>query len=330
MLALVLATGPAATALTAQQTYRVRRAENFRRDPAPQASLLARVNPGVAMQGDSVRGQWVQVTLEGWVWAASVTSTTREGHDLIVSARNGENLRVRPNGDIIARLSQGCLLDEVERRSAWVRVQRKAWMFRSSLERVDATATPGRPGEVPTAMSATDTGMAALDRAVAADRAVLHRTPEGPPTATLAPDAPVRVLARSGEWVRVQTEGWVRESELKPASPGVLVGVSGAEVRSRPQEFEGKLLQWVVQYIAIQRADELRREIPAGQRYLLARGPLPEAGFVYIMLSEEQLAAVERLPPLAELVVIGRVHTARSQYLGNPILVLMDWAVREQ
>jgi hypothetical protein len=128
--------------------------------------------------------------------------------------------------------------------------------------------------------------------------------------------------------VRVQTEGWVRESDLKPSSPGVLVGVSGAEVRSNPREFEGALLQWVVQYIAIQSADELRREIPEGQRYVLARGPLPEAGFVYIVLDDVQLTEIERLDPLTELVIIGRVRTARSQYLGNPVLDLVDLAVR--
>ena len=62
---------------------------------------------------------------------------------------------------------------------------------------------------------------------------------------------------------------------------------------------------------------------------MLARGPLPEAGFVYIVLDDTQLTEIERLEPLTELVIIGRVRTARSQYLGNPILDLVDLAVRK-
>jgi hypothetical protein len=138
----------------------------------------------------------------------------------------------------------------------------------------------------------------------------------------------VRVLARSGEWVRVASEGWIRESDLRPAAGGVLVGVTAAEVRSNPALFEGKLLQWSVQYIALQTADELRREIPVGQRYMLARGPLPEAGFVYVILSSEQAAQLERLRPLAELVIIARVKVGRSQFLANPVLELVDLSVR--
>jgi hypothetical protein len=138
------------------------------------------------------------------------------------------------------------------------------------------------------------------------------------------------VLARSGEWVRVQTEGWIRETDLRPAAAGVLEGVTGAEVRASPAEFEGRLLQWTVQYLAIQEADELRAEIPVGQPYMLARGPLPEAGFVYVMIPPAKLPDVERLAPLAQLVIIGRIRTARSKYLGNPIVELVDMAVREQ
>ncbi len=320
--------------LAAQQDYRVLRTENFRREPSGQSAQLATVNAGIALTGDSVAGRWVRVTLEGWVWGQSVATTSRPGFDLSVTADRGENIRAAPNGRILGRLASGCLLDELERRPGWVRVRRTAWMFAGSLER--AASAQAAPAEALPARSAAPTAAGEgadaprLDRAVTSDSAQLHRTPDGVPTGVLAPDASVRVLARSGEWVRVQTEGWVRESDLRPATPGVLVGVSGAEVRSRPREFEGKLLQWVVQFIAIQRADELRQEIPEGQRYVLSRGPLPEAGFVYIVVDDVQLARFERLEPLSELVIIGRVRTARSQYLGNPVLDLVEMAEREQ
>ena len=159
--------------------------------------------------------------------------------------------------------------------------------------------------------------------------ATVYRSPDGDSAGTLVAESAIRVLARSGDWVRVQSEGWVREEDLRPSAPGLLVGVSGAEVRARPAEFEGRLLQWVVQFIAVQNADEVRRDIPEGRRYMLARGPLPETGFVYVVLNEEQVAQMERLDPLTELVIVGRLRAARSHYLGNPVLTLVEAVPRQ-
>ena len=161
-------------------------------------------------------------------------------------------------------------------------------------------------------------------------RTAILQVPDGDTTGVLGPRAPARVLARSGEWVRVQFEGWVRETDLRPAGEGVLLGVTGAEVRGRPEDFEGQMLQWTLQFLAIQTADELRREMPQGTRYLLTRGPLPEAGFVYVMLSDEQAARLSDLAPLTQLTVLGRVRVARSRYVGNPILELIDLAAAER
>jgi hypothetical protein len=321
--------------LAAQDTYRVIRTENFRREPTGQASLLATVNAGVEMVSESSSGRWIEVALDGWVWAQSVDSTDRTGFDLTITARSGENLRAEPNGTIKARLSFGTVLEELERRSGWVRVQRVGWMFGQSLERVNGTpapvATPRAVDPEPDAgRMAPDSGGPFLDRGVTADRTTLYRTPDGVEGGSLEQDAPVRVLARSGEWVRVQTEGWIRESDLRSTAPGVLVGVSGAEVRANPREFEGRLIQWVVQFVAIQSADEIRRDIPEGRPYMLARGPLPESGFIYALLTAEQIEQLERMPPLSELVIIGRVRTARSHYLGNPVLDLVELAPRQQ
>lgn len=312
-------------AASAQQPYRVRRAENFRKDAAPNAVLLATVPEGTVLQGGEIRSGWVAVTLEGWIWAQSTAEENREGHNRVVTARGGENLRAAPNGEVIARLSNGCLLNAEDEQRGWVRVRRSGWMWARSLERLDDQA--GASGS--SSAASESHARPGLDRAVTAQEAAMHGSPDGPPIGTLAQDAPVRIVARSGEWVRVQTEGWVREGDLKLAAPGVLVGVSAAEVRSRPREFQGQLVQWTVQYISIQEADELRKDIPAGKKYLLARGPLPEAGFVYIIVTDEQVVQLERLPPLAQLVIIGRVRVGRSSYLGNPILELVDLAARE-
>jgi hypothetical protein len=310
--------------LTAQGRYRVMQTENFRREPTGRAARLATVNAGAELAAVGVDGRWVNVVLEGWVWARSLDETTRAGFALIVTPSAGENLRSGPNGSIVARVSGGALFEEIERQPGWVHVRRAGWMFGPSLEALDAVAAePDDPEPEPVASLPQVPG-SVLDYAVTAGPTELRAVPDGDAAGTLAADRPVRIVARSGEWVRVQTDGWVREADLAPAAPGVLVGVSGAEVRARPSEFEGKVVQWTVQFIAVQDADEIRRDIPTGSRYLLARGPLPETGFVYVVLTDEQADALEREEPLAELVIVGQIRKARSHYLGNPVLNLVE------
>ncbi len=309
-----------------QSSYRVRNEENFRKDPSQDGVLLASVPEGAVVVGGEVRDGWIEVTLDGWIWAQSIEPTNREGHNRVVNAPRGENLRAAPNGELVARLANGCLLDAVDTRAGWVRVRRTGWMRGQSLEQIDAIASTGTG--VTSSGGSVRSEPATLDRATVTQEVPVYRSVEGAEIGTLGPDAPVRILARSGEWVRIQADGWVRETDLKPASSDILVGVSAAEVRSRPREFEGKRVQWILQYISVQEADELRHDIPVGRRYLLTRGPLPEAGFVYVVVTDAQVAEVERLPPLTELVVIGRVRVGRSRFLGNPILELIEMAPR--
>jgi len=318
----------------AQSRYRVVRTENFRRDPSGTAALLATVNAGVELASERVDGRWVQVVLEGWIWARSVDSTDREGFALQVVARDGENLRVAPNDPIVARLSSGALLEELGRRPGWVHVRRVGWMFGPSLQRLDAAPSAGQPAagpperQAPAARAAAPAGGSVLDYATTTGGAALLATPDGDSTGILDAGSRVRIVARSGDWVRVQTEGWVRAQDLQEEVPGVLVGVSGAEVRADPAEYVGKVVRWTVQFIAVQPADEIRRDIPEGSRYMLARGPLPETGFVYVILTDAQADELARTEPLSELEIVGQIRTARSHYLGNPVLTLMEVARR--
>ena len=312
-----------ASVLEAQARYRARVPENFRRAASSSDVVLARVLEGTELLGGRESGDWTEVTLEGWIWSASVQAQAQDDFDLRVTPQAGENLRIDPNGTIIARLSRGTFLNELDRQGNWVQVRRVGWMWSRSLEQITAA-----PVEETQPRGVTADSSIRLDRAVTAQRAPLLTTPEGDERAVLGPETPVRVLARSGDWVRVQTEGWIRETDLRASAEGVLEGVTGAEVRASPSEFEGQLLQWTVQFLAIQEADELRSEIPVGQRYMLARGPLPEAGFVYVVIPQARLADVERLEPLTQVVIIARVRAARSRYLGNPIVELVDMAIR--
>ncbi len=147
--------------------------------------------------------------------------------------------------------------------------------------------------------------------------------PGNGPLGNLVPGAKGRVLGQSGEWVRVQFEGWVRASDLRPESGSATLGVSAAEVRADPARYVGKTLDWRLQLVSIQTADELRPEIPAGQPYLLMRGPLPEPGFVYVMLSRSAVDRFKALPPLAELTLRVTIRAARTRYLPTPVAELV-------
>ena len=314
-------------ALLAQEPFRVQLVENFRRDSSTTSPILASLRPNQTVTAQDVGGRWMRVTLEGWIWAASLEPTSRDGFHLRVSEAGGENLRQAPNGTVVAHLREGCLLMELQRQGDWVHIRRVGWVWGQSLQAVDPGQAAANPGPVnpPIQEEPSD-----LDRALVADPTALRRVPNGDTTATLRAETAVRVLARSGDWVRVQTEGWIREDELRAGSPGVLVGVSGAEVRSRPDEFTNRSVQWTVQLISVARADEVRYDIPAGQRYLLTRGPLPETGFVYITITDQQVEEFELMEPLTELVIVGRIRIGRSRYLGNPVLQLEDYAFRRQ
>ena len=322
---------------------------------------LARLARGAVLAGDGASAAWLKVTLEGWIFATSVGSapTAHPDFDLVVTRIPEENLRSAPAGALVAKLPQGFLLAKVDEGSSerWVHVTRAGWVQTTDVEpvapvvRTHALAldtstgrlTPGRrprdtvestPGRRPgdTAAPAGDSlpGPAPVDpgRVEPARPTVLYRAPDGPPAGTLAPAAPLRVLGRSGEWARVEVQGWVKSADLQTAPPGVLVGVSAAELRADPERYVGQVLRWTMQFIAMQQADELRPDIPAGASYMLARGPLPERGFVYVVIPESKRAQLESLTPLATIQVTARVRTGRSRFLGNPVLDVLTLEVQ--
>jgi hypothetical protein len=312
----------------AQERYRVSVMENFRQEAAADGRLLARVSAGAVVTGGASRDGFVEVTLDGWIWEQSVRPSPTAGYDLAVRTAGGENLRDAPNGRVVARVLEGFLLNEVGRREGWIQVRRTGWMWERSLAR-DAGPAPAAPAD-PAAAAPPAPRVQGLDRMLVSSGARLLSTPEGDTLATVRGALTGRVVARADGWARVQIETWVRESDLSLAPDSVMTGVSGAEVRTDGRTWEGRLLRWSLQFVALQTADELRRDIPAGQPYVLARGPLPEAGFVYLTVSPTQATAFRGLAPLSYLTVVGRVRTARSRYLGNPILELVDYVVSQQ
>lgn len=309
----------AASPLVAQALYQVEvDGEWFHQEPGQRR--LARLARGARVAaGGAAEGQWTRVTMEGWIFERSVGPANREGFDLMVTRSPEENLRAAPNGALVARLVTGVQLTRVAASGGWVRVRRDGWVRRAAL----APAGGGATGAGDTTRARDDS--VGVDPAVVrtARATGLHRTPDGAEAGRLPEGTPVHVLSRGEEWSRVQVEGWVRTVDLEAAPPGVLVGVTAAELRAEPQRYAGQVLRWTLQYIATQTGDELRPDIPAGAPYLLAKGPLPELGFVYVVVPDSLRAAAGRLSPLARIDVTARVRNGRSRYLGHPVLDLI-------
>ncbi len=98
--------------------------------------------------------------------------------------------------------------------------------------------------------------------------------------------------------------------------------ITGAMLRDYPDRYVGQSVDWRLQFLAHQQADELRPEMPKGQPYILARGPLPETGFVYLLLSKEQADRLQGLKPLDEMSVMVTVRAARTRYLATTVVEL--------
>ena len=324
VVALLVPTQPAL--LNAQATARVRVAEeNFRREP--NGTELATVLEGAELAVVSERGGWVQVELGGWIWAPSVAATSRDGFDLRVSTSGGENLRVRPQGRVVARLLEGSLLERVGASGNWVQVRRRGWLWRASLEisgspPASAGATAGSGSAGAGAAGATAT----LPLVTAAAPLIVYATPGGDTIATFQPGTQAQVLGRTGDWIRIRIDGWVYgpealDSALRLADTGDL---TPAQLRTNPARYKGALVRWRVQFVSLQRAEPARRDFEVGEPFLLARGPAGDAGFVYLAVPEELLPLAESLEPLDYVTVVGRVRTGRSSQMGGPVIDLTD------
>lgn len=280
----------------------------------PGGKRLATVERGTRVSLGAAQGEWQAVTLEGYIWNRSVGPAGAAGFDLRVTASGQENLRDAPNGTVIARLLEGFLLERVDEGEQWTQVRRSGWVRRSGVEAIPV-ATHG-DAEAPAESPAGE-----FVRAPAG--ASLLARPEGDTTATLGDSVRVRVLSRREGWVRVRVDGWLRDADLG-VTEDAPSGVTAADLRSEPDAYRGLVVRWPLMFIGVRRADELRPDMPLGQPYLLARGPLPEGEFVYVMIPEDRLAEAASLVPLSTVVVTGRIHAPRARYLGNPVLELVD------
>lgn len=338
--------------------------ENFRAGPG--AQVIATVRQGTTLQLGDRNGRWRAATLEAWIWSASVKRERRDGHDLVVSAADGENLRDGPNGAIVARAKDGMLLTEVERQGRWIRVRRNGWIWEPSLAVADVAPSTKRSTATTQATSGAATRPTARTESLAAPTstppsatasaqpraprdqpdarrewaragaagAELLAAPDGEALASVRAGTTVETLAREGNWTRVRVEGWVWQPSLDEpagtAEAAVLRDVSVEELAARPDAFRARILEWPLQFIALEHADRIRTDFYEGEPYILTRGPADEAGFVYVAVPPEWIERVERLSPLQRIIVTARVRNPNSSLMNAPVLDLLDLTVSRE
>lgn len=295
---------------------------------------LARLARGVLVEGGAAQGVWIPVTLDGYIWGKSVGPGAQGVNDLVVSKADGENLRDKAKGAVIAQLPHGFALQRIDSGAAWVHVRRTGWVSRTVLapasgDQVATTvngASPSRAADsaaAPVVSLPPDTS--GFSTAVPVQRADLYGAPSGAVTGSVAAPTPLRVLAHSGDWTKVRLDAWVRTQDLAAAPTGVLEGVSAAELRADPARYAGQVVRWRLQFVALETADDLRPDIPDGATYLLARGPAPERGFVYVIVPDGKKPSVAALTPLTDVLVTATVRVGKSHFIGNPIVDLISF-----
>lgn len=311
----LLATLPAA----AQSFATLRQNTSFLKDPAPAATVLGSLAAGARFRTGPVQATWRQVTVDGWIFTSSVRPTQRDGFDVVVTAGAGENLRQVPNGTIIGRAVEGALFHQAGTREGWTRVRRDVWVAAAAFAAAPERAAPAPAGPADSAPAASgDTS--ASGQATIRQGAILHQAAGGAPAAVLQEQSFATVLGHQGEWARVRIEGWVRKTDLAERAPDA---PRLAEIEAAPDRFVGRTVVWRLQFLSIQTADALRPEIGDGKPYLLTRGPLPDAGFVYVVFTPDQASLFEGLAPLSELVVEGVIRAGRTRYLATPVVDLV-------
>jgi len=323
--------------LVAQAPVRLAQDTPFLKEP--RGLRLMTVAAGVRLTPRRVASDHAEVTVQGWLWTASTRSDTREGFDLSVSAVAGENLRAAPDGPVLGRAVQGTLFNRVTVKGGWTQVRRTGWVPRDAVTpsaRV-AAAPPSaavsrpvetRPAQESASTAATSAPASAADTTRPAVRGllpagtVLRLSPEGAALGTLTAPSEAVVVERDRDWLKVNVPAWIRAGEMSDAVRPV-PAVTAAMLRENPDRYVGQTVDWRLQFLAHQQADELRPEMPLGHAYLLTRGPLPESGFVYVLVSKEQVARLQGLSPLEELSVMVTIRAGRTRYLATPVVELV-------
>jgi hypothetical protein len=304
--------------------------ENFRR--APNDVVLARLLPATRVNVVRRDGDWLEIDVEGWVWLNSLQVSNSE-YSLAVSATGGENLRDAPQGTVLGRLEDGALLDEVAREPGWAHVRRRGWIWSASVNTTTAAAAPATSQPAPAAARAAPGAQATTQpsarrpegfASVAGGGAPILTAPDGDTLAVASAGGELQVVSREGNWARVRVEGWMwMPTATAPTGDATPAALVPTDLTSDPTAHVGRVVAWDLQFISLERAEDIRTDFRRGEPFLLARYGGPEGPFVYVAVPDERRTEVEGLVPLERIAVTGRIRTGASALTGTPIVDLL-------
>ena len=298
--------------------------ENFRAQQ--NGTLLGQLRAGMSLEVLEATDDWLQFDFDGWIWTRSLQEVNRGAFDLVVSVEGGENIRGGPGGEILGHVEQGTLLETVERVAGWARVRRRAWVWRSSVALFGTDPSGDSAGRSGLTTPSSSVGVGQWAQGFSANAPVLS-TPDGDTLATLASSTNLQVLAREGNWTRVRLEGWIWLPEGADEGAGVSPRTDAtlASVVAAPDDYRGEVVQWDLQFISLERAEEIRTDFYETEPFLLTRMGDGYQSFVYVAIPPERLGEAQRLDPLERIRVLGRVRTGSARLTGSPILELLSF-----
>jgi hypothetical protein len=324
---------------------------NFR--AGPDGNLLGQLEPGTRVLVGEQEGAWTRATLRGFIWAESIQEReTTNIHGLVVSASGGENLRDQPAGRIAGRLISGTVLQEMEREPGWVEVQRTGWIWTESLASgpastdVSTSPTPDAAPPTPDAAPAAEEGAPSAEALPAVEPGVstepgewlsggargasILSAPDGDTLGRAGPGSELRVVSREGNWVRVQLEGWIwlpgldRDGDVAVAEAPVVRDASARDLSREYERYRGRMVELELQFISLERAEQVRTDFYEGEPFLLTRSLDPDRTFIYVAIPPEFVGEAGTLSPLETVRVLGRLRSGAAAFTGSPILDLVE------
>jgi hypothetical protein len=318
---LLLATAPAAAQTTLPS--------DAQWHGTPGGPAIGALRRGTGVSTVRTSGEWTLVTVEGWV-ASFRLESRRDTLDRTVVGAGRAPIRAAdgPTQQQLGDVVPGTLLKRLAERNGWTQVRRSAWIRSAALDPPSATpAAAARPPATNTQSERTTTPPGAgTSHRVVRPTSVRANPGGGDERASVRAGAIVETLARDGGWARVRIEGWVPERDLIVADSAADPQLSAADLRATPAAHRGKIVQWEVEVIALQRADPLRRGLTPDEPYLLARGPGDESAILYLALPAALLEQARAISPLASVTVTARVRDGNSPPVGVPILDVISFS----
>lgn len=293
-----------------------------------------------------VQSTFVRIAVDGFVEGTALRYTADRSRGEVAGA-SGTTLRAAASGasSVVAELRRSTYLFPpsaggnfpAPRAGTWIPVRRSLWVDASRLASRPVAARPGTPAPAATRPAAAPAESIAKPAPVVDPSAPTLET-RGPSSLQAGPGGEVLAnipggvrlvpLGRENGWMRVRLEGWMPDSAVEAAGTRSAGSLSAADLRANPSGTVGRLVRWSVESLSFQTADELRKGLTPGEKYLLARGPGAERAVLYLAVPDSLVARAQALPPLAEITITARVRTGRSEPAGVPVLDLLDLARR--